>query len=117
VKFNPPKSRNRSRRQMKKLRICAFRELGFSVSIELQCAPTRAILDWLFSAFLERLIEARGLYYGGGVDSGFVYRGRGSATEEDRAAVSAWLATRSEIKAATVGPLQDSWHDGAQYAL
>jgi len=117
VKFNPPKSRNRSRRQMKKLRICEFSELGFSVSMELQCAPTHEILDVLFSAFLGQLVEARGLYYGGGVDSGFIYRGRGSATDEDREAVSAWLSARAEIKAVTVGALLDCWHDGAQYAL
>jgi uncharacterized protein YggL (DUF469 family) len=102
---------------MKKLRICEFRELAFSLSIELQCAPTHEILDVLFSAFLEQLVEARGLSHGGGVDSGFVYRVRGSATDEDRAAVSAWLSARAEIKSVAVGALQDGWHDGAQYAL
>ncbi|MFZ6800570.1 50S ribosome-binding protein YggL [Undibacterium sp. Di24W] len=100
---------------MKKLRICEFRELVFSVSMELQCAPTHEILDVFFSAFLEQLIESRGLYYGGGVDLGFVYRAHGSATDEDRAAVSEWLSARAEIKTVIVSPLQDGWHDGAQY--
>lgn len=118
VKLNPPQFRQRSRRQMKKLRIGEFRELGFSVSMELHRLLTGDEQDAFLSELLDQLIEARGLVYGGGADMGFVsYPGRGSATEEDREAVSAWLSARAEVKTVTVGPLQDGWHDGPQYAL
>lgn len=116
MKLNPPLSRNRSRRQRKKLRIAEFQELGFTLSAELQKELSRSEQDVFLSAFLDDVIEARGLAYGGGVDFGFVSKfERGSATEEDRQAVKAWYASRPEVKETTVGDLVDCWHEGPQY--
>lgn len=118
MKMNPPQARHRSRRQMKKLRIGEFRELGFTVSAELHRGLTSDEQEAFLSDLLDQLIGARGLDYGGGVDVGFVsYLGRGSATEDDRAAVGSWLSARIEVRSVKVGPLQDAWHDGPQYAL
>lgn len=68
--------------------------------------------DAFLTAFLDEVIEPRNLAYGGGLDCGFVSRyGRGSATQEDRDAVSQWLQDRAEVSSATVGPMQDCWHE------
>lgn len=118
MKLNPPLVRSRSRRLRKKLRIGEFRELGFSVSVDWGCAPTDGEQAAFLDALLDQVVELRGLAYGGGAEGGFVSCfGRGSATQADREAVSAWLATQQKIKAATVGPWQDCWHDGLAYAL
>ncbi len=117
MKWNPPPSRHRSRRLRKKLRISEFREWGFRVDVELHRPLAFEEQNTLLSALLDESIEARGLAYGGSVTGGFVSRwGRGSATEHDREAVSAWLSAREEVKAVKVGPLKDAWHDGPQYA-
>lgn len=116
MKLNPPPSRHRSRRQRKKLRIGEFRECGFPVEVELHRPLAFEEQHVFLSALLDEVIEARDLAYGGSVAGGFVSRwGRGSATEQDRAAVSAWLSARPEVKAVTAGPLQDAWHDGPHY--
>jgi uncharacterized protein YggL (DUF469 family) len=116
MKLNPPLSRNRSRRRMKKLRIGEFQELGFTLSAEIHKELSPEQQNAFLSAFLDDVIEARGLAYGGGVDLGFVSKfERGSATEEDRQAVKAWYAARPEVKETTVGDLVDCWHEGPQY--
>jgi uncharacterized protein len=70
-------------------------------------------------AFVDRLIdvvEVRKLAFGGGAGrddqlDGFVTRmGRGSATEDDRAALGAFLAGDDAVVRHEVGPLRDAWH-------
>lgn len=106
----PPPVRQRSRRLEKKLRIGAFQEVGFPVSIRLNPALSSKACDEFWDAFLGELIGPRGLAYGGR-EEGFVMRfGSGSATEADRAAVSDWLQARPGVERVVVGPLEDAWY-------
>jgi uncharacterized protein YggL (DUF469 family) len=91
------------KRLRKKKHLGEFKELGFEER----------------EAFVDRLIdivEARSLAFGGGAGrddklDGFVTRaGRGSATEEDRAALAAFLDRAAEIARHEVGALRDAWH-------
>ena len=101
---------------MKKLRLGEFQEVGFSVSMKWRCALSSNQEDSFLTRLLEQVIDARGLAYGGGSHTGFVCRlGKGSATEGDREALSAWLSDQEGIETVTVGPLQDCWHDGPQF--
>lgn len=99
------------RRLRKKKRLGEFRELGFEIRCELGASTfdeRDAMLDrWI--AF----VESRGLGFGGGVREGlidgFVIRlPRDSATEEDRAAVAAFLATEPLVLGCDVGRLRDT---------
>ena len=108
-----PPARRRSRRLQKKLHIGAFQELGFTVRLQLSEALTPQQQDHFWSAFINEAIEARGLAFGGG-ESGYVTRaGRGSATQEDRDAVAAWLAGRPGVVHVVVGLLDDAWYGTA----
>lgn len=110
----PPPVRRRSKRLEKKLRIGEFQEYGFAVGFRLGESLTPKGCDEFWDAFIGEVIEARGLAFGGS-EEGFVTRyGRGSATEEDRAAVSQWLAQRPGVERVVVGPLQDAWYGHAE---
>jgi uncharacterized protein YggL (DUF469 family) len=72
-------------------------------------------------AFIDALIdvaEARQLAFGGGAGrdgklDGLVTRmGRGSAIEEDRAALAAFLAGDDAVVRHEVGALRDAWYGG-----
>ncbi|MFO1253882.1 MAG: YggL family protein [Inhella sp.] len=118
MKLNPPQARQRSRRQRKKLRIGEFQELGFDIRVTLAQALDDGAEARLIDALLSELIEPRRLCFGGGVRAGFITTlDRGSATEADREALAAWFRARPEVASIEVSPLQDAWHDGAQYAL
>jgi uncharacterized protein YggL (DUF469 family) len=91
------------KRLRKKKLLGEFKELGFEA----------------LEAFVDRLIDivgARSLAFGGGAGrdhklDGFVTRaGRGRATEEDRAALAAFLAGDQESARHEVGALRDAWH-------
>jgi uncharacterized protein YggL (DUF469 family) len=102
------------RRLRKKKRVGEFTELGFSVSAEL--SPD--LDDAGYDAFLDRWIdavEARRLAFGGGgrreAFEGFVTQlGRGSATDADREALTAFLAGDPAVVRHHVGALVDAWH-------
>ena len=103
------------KRLRKKKHLGEFKELGFEVRGDLRPGLSGNDLE----AFVDRLIdivEARSLAFGGGAGrddklDGFVTRaGRGSATEEDRAALAAFLAADKEIARHEVGALRDAWH-------
>ena len=83
----PLNNKPRSRRLRKKLRIGEFREDGFEVEFKFaQLMTNDEKVDFLFK-FIEEVIEARDLSFGGG-ESGYVTRsGRGSATDADRVQV------------------------------
>lgn len=101
----------RSRRLRKKLHLDEFQELGFDVEAELKEPLTGNAEEGLLIAFIERVIEPRGLIYGGGAACGFVCKaGGGSATNEDRVAVQEWLQARPEFTAVTVRELSDAWY-------
>lgn len=104
-----------NKRLRKKKRVGEFKELGFELLGDLRPGLAGADLD----AFVDRLIdvvEARKLGFGGGAGrddklDGFVTRmGRGSATEEDRAALAAFLAGDDAIIRHEVGALRDAWY-------
>jgi uncharacterized protein len=102
------------RRLRKKKRLGEFKELGFEVRVDMLLGLTREDLD----AFLDRwadVVEARHLAFsggGGGSDGkfdGFVTRkGLGTATEEDRAALDAFLADEANVVHHQVLELRDA---------
>jgi uncharacterized protein YggL (DUF469 family) len=111
----PPK-RQRSKRLRKKLRIEEFKEYGFAVSFRLSESLSPKARDDFWALFIGELIEKRGLAFGGNEEGYITKFGRGSATEEDRKAVSAWLTERSGVSRITVGPLEDAWYGHAESA-
>ena len=112
----PPPKRQRSKRLRTKLRIDEFKEYGFAVSFRLSESLSPKARDDLWALFVEELIEKRGLALSGNEEGYITKFGRGSATEEDRQAVSAWLTARSDIGRVTVGPLEDVWYGHAESA-
>lgn len=102
------------KRLRKKMRVGEFKELGFELFADLRPnSPDDAV-----EAFVDRLIiavEARTLGVGGGGGrdgkfEGFVTRfGRGSATEDDRAALATFLEGDDTIVRHEVGALRDAW--------
>jgi len=103
-----------NKRLRKKKRVGEFKELGFELLGELRPGTSDDDVD----AFVDRLIvavEARRLGFGGGGGrdgkfEGFVTRmGRGSATEDDRTALAAFLAGDVDVVRHEVGALKDAW--------
>jgi len=110
-----PKPRRRSKRLEKKLHLGEFQEFGFAVSVRLKPDTSAKVTDEFWDRFIVEVVVARGLAFGGGAD-GFVTRfGKGSASEDDRAAVGAWLEGQPMVLRHTVGPLEDAWY-GAEPA-
>ena len=100
----------RNRRLRKKLHLGEFQQLGFQVSISLKPNLGVADLDQFLDEFILDAIEKNELAFGGGTDGGFITTWkRGSASEEHRAIVEAWLNRRQEVASVTVGPLVDAW--------
>lgn len=104
-----------NKRLRKKKRAFEFKELGFELLGDLRPALAGAELD----AFVDRLIdvvEKRKLAFGGGAGrddkfDGFLTRmGRGSATEDDRAALTAFLEGDAAVVRHEVGELCDAWY-------
>jgi len=103
------------KRLRKKKRVGEFQELCFELRAELRSDLDNAQLG----AFVDRLldtVEGRRLSFGGGAGrnqllEGVVTRdGRGSTTEEDRAALTAFLEADGIVVRHDVGALQDAWH-------
>jgi uncharacterized protein len=112
----PPPARRRSKRLQKKLHIGDFKEYGFAVSFRLSESFSPKERDDFWSAFIGGLIEKRGLAFGGS-EEGYVTKfGRGSATEADREAVSAWLQEQPGVERIVVGALGDAWYGHAENA-
>jgi hypothetical protein len=86
-------------------------EHGFAVRFRLSDWLPEEAQDEFWRAFIEELIEPRGLAFGGGETAGYVTRFCGSATEEDREAVRAWLGRQTDVERVTIGPLEDAWHE------
>jgi uncharacterized protein len=98
-----------NKRIRKKHRVGEFTELGFAATFTLEDHVTGGGVHEFLDRLASEVLEPRGLECGGGGDRGwelFVSRPDGeSASEDDRAAVSAWLAGRAEVREVTVGPL------------
>lgn len=106
------------KRLRKKLHRGEFREFGFAVAWHLASPLDAPATDLFFDALVDA-VRARGLTFGGGGGpwggSGFVCKaGRGSATEEDRAAIAEWFRALGPALSVTVGPLEDAWRGPPQ---
>ena len=102
---------NRSRRLRKKLCVDEFQELGFELNLNFKEDLSDAAIDTFLEDFLRDAMTANGLGYVGGDDFGLVCSAkRGSVSEEQRAAVEAWLKGRSELTDFSVSPLLDVWY-------
>ncbi|KAA0696661.1 DUF469 domain-containing protein [Halopseudomonas laoshanensis] len=102
---------NRSRRLRKKLCVDEFQELGFELNLDLKDDLSVEEIDTFLDQFILQALDANGLDYVGGEDFGLVcLAGRGSVTEEQRAAVESWLKGRSELTKVEVSPLLDAWY-------
>lgn len=101
-------SKQRSRRQRKKLHVGEFQEFGFAFKTQLkEGARDEVFMD----ALLEEVIEPKGLEFGGWTTGGFVTKAvRGTVSEEERAAVIDWLRARSDIASARASKLVDAWY-------
>jgi uncharacterized protein YggL (DUF469 family) len=105
----------RNRRLRKKLHLGEFQQLGFEVSISLRPDLGTADVDQFLDEFILEAIEKKGLAFGGGTEGGFITTWeRGSASEEHRAIVEAWLNQRQEVAAVSIGPLVDAWYTEAE---
>lgn len=103
------------KRLRKKKHLGEFKELGFEVRGDLRPGLSNHDID----AFVDRLIEVvegRSLAFGGGAGrdgklDGFVTCAeRGSATEQDHAALVAFLDGAPEVARHEVCALRDAWH-------
>jgi uncharacterized protein YggL (DUF469 family) len=89
--------------------------LGFRVTMERASDPGTGGDDALLNAWTD-FLERRGLYYGGGGRRHLelvVASEAFQATENDREAALAWLASRPELKAWHVGDIEDLNRDDA----
>ena len=85
------------------------RSQGFTVAFGFKPGLDDAQQLQLLTRFVVEAIEARQLSFGGGDGSGFVTRaGRGSASEDDRQAVIAWLGACPDVEQVVVGALEDA---------
>lgn len=104
-------NKSRSRRLRKKLHLGEFKEYGFQFELTAKTELDEAAEEALVGAFLQEVVEARGLAFAGWVDGGFLVQyGRGSTTAEDQEAVRAWFSARPEVASVEIGPLVDAWH-------
>jgi uncharacterized protein YggL (DUF469 family) len=88
--------------------------LGFHVVLESAADVDAAGYDVFLNAWID-FLENRGLYCGGGGSSPieFVVASEASqATENDRVAARAWLASRPELRSWHVGDLADLSREG-----
>lgn len=93
-----------------------FRELGFEVRADLRAGLSAADFDTFLDQWIDA-VEARRLAFGGGGGSeqgrfeGFVARlGRGSATDDDRVALDAFLDSAAAVARHEVFGLRDAWY-------
>lgn len=106
------------KRLRKKLHLKEFQELGFEIWFKMKSILNVEDHNQFWDDFIEEAIEANGLAFGGGFGpeeeqgQGFVVTShdRGSATDEHRAMVQAWLMNNPEIVECRVEPLRDAWY-------
>ncbi len=102
---------NRSRRLRKKLCVDEFQELGFELQLSYAENTEDAVVESFFADLVMDAIEGNGMALIGGEEFAVVCSGkRGSVTEEQRAAVEAWLKDRKEVSSYEISPLLDVWY-------
>ena len=102
---------NRSRRLRKKLCVDEFQELGFELQLSYPEGTEDAVIEAFFADLVVDAIESNGMARIGGEEFAVICSGkRGSVTPEQRAAVEAWLKTRSEVSSFEISPLLDVWY-------
>jgi uncharacterized protein len=103
------------KRLRKKLHKGEFQEMGFYVRFRLPEDLGEDDLDAFLDQFLNEAIEAHELDFGGGGHhewQGFVALNKpGSATEEHRSQVAAWLKGHPRVLEHQLSELRDVWYD------
>jgi uncharacterized protein YggL (DUF469 family) len=106
-----PSKKRRSARLRKKLHLDEFQEFGFSFEATVDPACTGERYDALIDAFLEEVVEARGLGMGGSLSGAYIQAmDRPSASDEDRETVRVWLQAQPELGNVLVYSLSDAWY-------
>jgi uncharacterized protein len=107
------------KRLRKKLYVGEFKEMGFYVRFRLAENLSEEDLNAFLDQFLNEVIEAHGLYFGGGGHrewQGFVgLNRRGSATEEHRNQVDSWLGSHPQVQDRELSDLRDVWYDSRDW--
>lgn len=104
-----------NKRLRKKKRVGEFKELGFELRGDLRPGLADADLDTFIDRLIE-VVEARKPAFGGSAGrddklDGFVTRmGRGSATEDDLVALTAFLEGDDAVLRHEIGALRDAWY-------
>ncbi|GAA3934005.1 YggL family protein [Litoribacillus peritrichatus] len=105
----------RSRRLRKKLFVDEFAVKGFGFSCSVNTNNEQE-LDQFFDGLLD-LVESRNLQIGGGGNEGtfegYVSSAKryGSATEEDKSALTDWLAAQANVTDVNIEALTDAYYD------
>ncbi|KXU89199.1 hypothetical protein CI15_09165 [Paraburkholderia monticola] len=107
-------SKRHNRRQRKKLHLDEFQEFGFFVAAKYQDQLDARDREDLLDEFLA-FIEANGMLAAVSTDTCvdaylISEAARGSATEDHRQLVRAWLENRSELNGIEVRELSDAWY-------
>jgi len=101
------------KRLRKKLHLVEFTKLGFKLRFEMSEDLSDVERDLVLDEFIAE-IERLGLQVGGGGIREWNFfvslAERGSATEEHRATILAWLESHPRINRPDVGSLVDAWH-------
>ena len=99
------------KRLRKKLRRGEFQELGFNLEFDLTNFNNEVLFDNFLDSFIAEAIEANGLYCGGGGYNHFdyfVYKHKGSVSEEQRNVVKKWLENQPQVSGIVIGELRDA---------
>jgi len=103
-----------NRRLRKKLYLGEFAVYGFDLSFNFEGMDPQGASDFLDEII--ELVESRDLIIAGGGDAEsfglFICAAAryGSATEEDRAALTSWLEAKPQVKDIEVGELVDAYY-------
>ena len=108
------KAPQRSKRLRKKLFQDEFATFGFELECEFKSDLSDETISEFVDSFFIDAINAEGLAFGGGLSSkrlsGFVGSNKryGSATEEDKAKLLAWLNAQPQVAKAELGDIIDA---------
>lgn len=106
----PGMSKNRSLRQMKKLHIGPFQEMGMDITIRYNEDVTTEQKDKFFDKFIEDCIEANNMLLGGSWYTSFVVLGKGSCDGSHMEILNAFLSNHMDIIKSVKIELVDSWY-------
>lgn len=110
----PRKAPQRSKRLRKKLFQDEFATFGFELECEFKDDLSEDTISEFVDGFFIDAINAEGLAFGGGLSSkrlsGFVGSAKryGSATEEDKAKLHAWLIAQPQVAKVELSEIMDA---------